>query len=262
MNGEKLRPSPALIVAMVALVAAMSGAAVALPGKNTVNSGDIKDATVKSKDLKPDAVRSKHVKGKALKGSDVQDDALKGKQIFEDKLEAVPEAKTVQTVTPFGDSFERATATEGATEAAAQAAAPKVALASRGPLSIYGKCFRDTVTDQLFGEIYIESTEAGAIFDSAGGDLKQGGVAAADFLDPGTPEEDRELATETVIGDRGGVRPDQQRRLARDDARRHRRHRDLRGRDQERQPRRRQRRLRRGQRLPVRRRRARLNRPR
>jgi hypothetical protein len=194
-----MRPSPALVVAMIALVAAMSGAAVALPGKSSVNSGDIKDGGVKAKDIKDDAVRSKHIKGKSVKGSDVQDDALKGKQVFEDKLGAVPEAKTVRTVNLFGDSVERATATDGVSEAAAQAAAPKIALASKGQLSIYAKCFRDTVADQLFGEIYIETSAAGAIFDSSDGGTLDGSVAAG-FLDPDSPEDDRVIASQSVTG--------------------------------------------------------------
>lgn len=49
---RRLRISPALIVSMLALFAALSGAAVALPGQSTVNSGDIKDNTIKSQDLK------------------------------------------------------------------------------------------------------------------------------------------------------------------------------------------------------------------
>jgi hypothetical protein len=36
------RPSPALIVALIALVAALAGSAVALPGKNKVDKNDIK----------------------------------------------------------------------------------------------------------------------------------------------------------------------------------------------------------------------------
>jgi hypothetical protein len=205
-EGRNLRPSPALIVAIVALVAAMSGAAVALPGKNTVTSGDIKDAAVKSKDLKRDSVRSKAIKGKTVKGSDVEDDALKGKQIFEDKLEAVPEAKTVQTVDPFGESVVRTAATDGANATAAQAAAPRVALAAKGELSIYGKCFRDVATDVVYGAIYIESSANGAIFhgptDSLGG-----GPAATDFLNPATGEDDRELAAANVAAGAAGFDP-------------------------------------------------------
>lgn len=172
MKQLSMRPSPALIVALIALVAAMSGAAVALPGKETVNSGDIKDSGVRSQDIKRDAVGSKHVKGKSIKGSDVQDDALKGKQVFEDKLEAVPEAKTVQTVTLFGDSFERVTATDGPDAASAQASAPKVPLATKGQLSVYGKCFRNTTTDTVFARTYVETSADGAIFESGPNQLE------------------------------------------------------------------------------------------
>ncbi len=55
------RPSAALIVAGVALVAAVSGSALALPGKNTVQSNDIKKNAVKSKQLKNDGVKGKDV---------------------------------------------------------------------------------------------------------------------------------------------------------------------------------------------------------
>jgi hypothetical protein len=41
-----------LVVAVVALVAALAGSAIALPGSNTVDSGDIKNGAVGIKDLK------------------------------------------------------------------------------------------------------------------------------------------------------------------------------------------------------------------
>lgn len=46
------RPSPAMAVAFVALLAALSGTAVALPGKNGVDSGDIRKNAVNSKKVK------------------------------------------------------------------------------------------------------------------------------------------------------------------------------------------------------------------
>jgi hypothetical protein len=45
------RPTPAMLVAVVALVIAATGVATALPGKNTVDSGDIENGEVKSNDL-------------------------------------------------------------------------------------------------------------------------------------------------------------------------------------------------------------------
>jgi hypothetical protein len=187
---RKLSPSPALRVALAALVLAMSGAAIALPGNNKVGSSDIKNG----------AVRSSDIKSRTVKGADVQNDALKGKQILEDKLEAVPEAETVQTVTPFGDQYERASAADGADEASAEAAAEKLPLAAKGQLSIYAKCFRDAATDTVIGRIYIETSAAGAVFESSDGDIKEGGLSAADFLNPDTPETEREIASQEVTG--------------------------------------------------------------
>src|SRR6476469_6885071 len=49
-------PSPALVVALVALVAALAGSAVALPGKNKVDKNDIRKAAVAGKQVKNDSV--------------------------------------------------------------------------------------------------------------------------------------------------------------------------------------------------------------
>jgi hypothetical protein len=50
-------PSPAMLVAIVALVAALTGSAVALQGKNSVKSNDIAPGAVKGKDIAGEAVK-------------------------------------------------------------------------------------------------------------------------------------------------------------------------------------------------------------
>ena len=50
-QARKRLPSPAIIVAIVALVAALGGSAVALQGKNSVKSNDIAPGAVKGKDI-------------------------------------------------------------------------------------------------------------------------------------------------------------------------------------------------------------------
>jgi hypothetical protein len=50
-------PSPALLVALIALVAALAGSAVALPGKGTVKSNDIAKGGVKGKNLAEASVK-------------------------------------------------------------------------------------------------------------------------------------------------------------------------------------------------------------
>jgi hypothetical protein len=56
-----MRVSPGALIGVIALVFAVTGAAVALPGKGSVDSGDIQK----------NAVKSKHIKNKQVKASDV-----------------------------------------------------------------------------------------------------------------------------------------------------------------------------------------------
>ena len=56
MRTSKL-PTPALIVATIALVAALGGSAVALQGQNSVKSNDIAPGAVKGKDIATGAVK-------------------------------------------------------------------------------------------------------------------------------------------------------------------------------------------------------------
>jgi hypothetical protein len=91
------RPSPAMAVAFVALLAALSGTAIALPGTNSVDSGDIKNGQVKGKDVGRNAVTGKKVKNRSLTGADVRDDSLTGADINESTLGQVPTANTANT---------------------------------------------------------------------------------------------------------------------------------------------------------------------
>jgi hypothetical protein len=56
MKSSTRRPSAGTLIGTLALVFAFTGAAVALPGSNSVNSGDIKNGQVKTKDLNKKAV--------------------------------------------------------------------------------------------------------------------------------------------------------------------------------------------------------------
>jgi hypothetical protein len=51
------RPSPGLVLACLALFASLAGAAGALPGKNTVDSGDVKPNSLKGKDIKESTLK-------------------------------------------------------------------------------------------------------------------------------------------------------------------------------------------------------------
>ena len=95
----KRKPSGAMGVAFVALIAALSGTAVALPGTNTVDSGDIKNNSVRSKDLRNNDVRGKDIRTASVASSDVRNDSLTGADIVESSLGKVPRAATADSAT-------------------------------------------------------------------------------------------------------------------------------------------------------------------
>ena len=70
------RPSPAMVVAFVALLAAVGGTAAALPGKNTVDSGDIRKGAVKRSDIARNAVNGRKVANGSITGKDVKESTL------------------------------------------------------------------------------------------------------------------------------------------------------------------------------------------
>lgn len=99
---KSFKPSPAMAVAFVALLAALSGTAIALPGKNTVDSGDLRRGAVKNPDLARNAVTGAKTRNSSLSGPDIRNggvgsadianDALTGTDINESSLGAVPSA--------------------------------------------------------------------------------------------------------------------------------------------------------------------------
>ena len=90
------RPTPAMAVAFIALLAALSGTAVALPGKNTVDSADIKNKQVKDKDLANNAVTAGRSRT-AHPCADIGNDSLTGTDVNEATLGQVPSANTANT---------------------------------------------------------------------------------------------------------------------------------------------------------------------
>jgi hypothetical protein len=69
----KHRPSPALVLAVLALVVAMAGTSYAA---TQIGSAQIKNNSVKGKDVKDANLTGKDVKDKSLTGADIQDGSL------------------------------------------------------------------------------------------------------------------------------------------------------------------------------------------
>ena len=99
------RPSPAMVVAFIALGVALAGTASALPGKNRVKKDDIARAAVRAQHIYSNAVRTKHIRARnvtrskisrrAINSDLVGQDALTGENIVESSLGTVPNASKV-----------------------------------------------------------------------------------------------------------------------------------------------------------------------
>lgn len=196
---RRRRVTPSLVVAVVALIAAVSGTAVAaqISGSQlqnrSVGGAKLKPFTgglIKAHTLPGNKLRAKSVHGSKLQpftgglikrgtlpGAKVVPDSLGGDQIDESKLGPVPLAERVagsfQTRMAFGESVD---------------------LANVGPLKLTAHCVQNGTTadgteGRDFVRLLIESSEAGTVFTSGIGGLT--GNAEDRFLGPDTPESDR-----------------------------------------------------------------------
>lgn len=206
---KTLRPTPALCVAMVALVAAMSGAAIALPGKSTVSTNDIKKGAITKKLIAKGAIGSQQIIGKSIKGNRIKDGGIKEKQIADATITGAKVAddglsdKNISDYEVIGDgSFVKLTATEDATLAGALAAAPETVLFTKGQLTLYAKCYRDTTAGITEGGIYARTTTNGAILQGAATNLPGNN---ATLLDTATAEADRAVDLQSVTNADSGT---------------------------------------------------------
>ena len=66
------------VLAVAALFIVLGGTAVALPGKNSVDSGDIRNKTVKTKDIAKQAVTEKKLADNAVTGAKADEASFQG----------------------------------------------------------------------------------------------------------------------------------------------------------------------------------------
>ncbi len=172
MPTKLYRPSPAVLIACLALFVALGGPSYAA---KQITGNQIKNNSVTGKDIKNNSLTGKDVKNKSIAAGDLKPGLL----------------------TAVAAPTKRVVATAGVDSDTARAAAPQIQLFSAGPLSVYGKCWHDTTSNTTHYYTYIKSSTTGSIFDSRSDDLL-GGTDVGDFLNPSTDEEDAELEGTSV----------------------------------------------------------------
>jgi hypothetical protein len=151
-------PSPALVIACVALFVSLGGVSYGL-ATGSVDSREIKNNSVRSADIRNNDLRSKDVRNNTLRtfdirnnevrgfdirnstiqGRDVAFDTLSGTDISEASLAKVPSATAADTAGTAGTANSVATLRIVAPTGVAEGA-PAVTLATHGPLTLTGAC--------------------------------------------------------------------------------------------------------------------------
>ena len=176
------RPSPAMVVAFVALIAALSGSAIALPGKNKVDKNDIKK----------NAVGAKQIKKNAVAGSEARNNSLTGADINEATLGQVPSAGTAGSAASAGsaNSFGGMTATKIERFSLADNGTREVG--TFGPFSLSATCdINDTDTDTALITLTTTQSNSAFVGEDEAPDLDAGGTVSfveASITPTGTPE--------------------------------------------------------------------------
>jgi hypothetical protein len=139
------RPSPALVISMVALFVSLSGVSYGVATgfidsreikNNEVRSIDIRNNQVRTRDLRNNEVRGIDIRNSTVQGRDIALNTVTGEDVKEDTLQKVPSALLADSATT-ADGVKTlqiipvTTLAEGA---------PDVALATHGPLTLLGRC--------------------------------------------------------------------------------------------------------------------------
>jgi hypothetical protein len=191
------RPSPALVIACVALFVSLGGVSYGVATgfidsreiqNNTVRSKDVRNSTLRTEDIRNNEVRGFDIRNSSIQGRDVAFNTLTGADIEESNLGKVPSATAADSAAtlPSLKTF--------ATTPLAYGGA--VTLVTHGSLTLTAACL--DVGGSTVARLRVQTTEA----NSAGTDAptigpSDGPVTVAELTDaPGAP---RSAASRTVF---------------------------------------------------------------
>ena len=183
------RPSPALVIACIALFVSLGGVSYGVATgfidsreiqNNTIRSKDVRNSTVRTEDIRNNEVRGFDIRNSSIQGRDVAFNTLTGADIEESSLGKVPAATAADSAAALGvlKTFAPRTLAEGA--------AP-VALLTHGSLTLSAACV--DVAGSTAARLRVQTTEAGSAGSGAPTiDPVSGAVTVAELVDaPGTP---------------------------------------------------------------------------
>jgi hypothetical protein len=181
------RPSPALVISMIALFVSLSGVSYGVATgfidsreikNNEIRSLDIRNNQIRTRDLRNNEVRGIDIRNSTVQGRDIALSTVTGEDIAESTLGKVPTAAAADTAaSASGVSTLRViaptTVAEGGTA---------VALATHGPLTLSARC--DPMGADTVARLSVSTTESNS---AAGGEASNGADMEDPDIDAGAP---------------------------------------------------------------------------
>jgi hypothetical protein len=168
------RPSPALVISLIALFVSLSGVSYGVATgfidsreikNNEVRSIDIRNNQIRTRDLRNNEVRGIDIRNSTVQGRDIALNTVTGEDVREDSLGKVPSALLADTATNANGVstlkiIPQTTMAEGA---------PAVTLATQGPLTLSGTC--TDVGGQTRAALTASTTQDNSAVSPADGDV-------------------------------------------------------------------------------------------
>ena len=186
------RPSPALIIASIALFVSLSGVSYGVATgfidsreikNNQVRSIDIRNNEIRTRDLRNNEVRGIDIRNSTVQSRDIALNAVTGDDVKEDTLQKVPGAL-------LADSATRADAAGSLDDlqvinTTIAKNAQDAMLATNGPLTLLGRCQNGTTPSATNAGVLVDTSENGTFV----GEQTGGGAPEPDLdaSDPPTP---------------------------------------------------------------------------
>ena len=151
------RPSPAMVVSLIALFVSLSGVSYGVATgfidsreikNNEIRSLDIRNNQVRTRDLRNNEVRGIDIRNSTVQGRDIALNTVTGEDVREDSLAKVPSALLADSAASATTAGSVATLKIIPVTTVAQGATP-VTLATHGPLTLSGECAAGTVVASL-----------------------------------------------------------------------------------------------------------------
>jgi hypothetical protein len=160
------RPSPALVIACIALFVSLSGVSYGV-ATGFIDSREIKNNTVSSADVRNNALRTFDIRNNEVRGFDIRNSSVQGRDLAFNTVTGADVNETSLGKVPAATAADSATALPAlklvAPTTVAEAAAA-AALAAHGPLTLTADCVDQA--GNTVARIRLSTTEAG----SAGSD--------------------------------------------------------------------------------------------